>query len=323
MKTVLKTVLFLLFAVSLSAQAAPEEHISVALVVDGQQAACDNFEIELCLNGDTIKPKVTGQAFQIPAAFKKPAAEWNDSDKLDISLTCNNDKLVFLGQHPAFVRAGDWQLGMARPLYAVKEYGYTHEFDRGAWLGYLIFEGEPPVVTFVAQPDPLAGMLNALIKQQADASDGHARDIAYELAVLRFDYPTNRDHLLSVLNRCLLRPKESPENDECDGDLLKFVVNLYWRGDSALLLPLLRIADTRRDVIDDIGGFYADLLERRGKSALDAMQHLPEAQQALVCRLAYEDDFIHDPPKLLRVKKTLGEHDDPVAGRCLTALNGR
>jgi hypothetical protein len=161
-------------------------------------------------------------------------------------------------------------------MYALKEYGYTHEFDHGAWLGYLIFEGEPGVVTFSSQPDPPAALSDALRKEPLNASPERGRDIAYVLAVFNVEYQKNRDLLLSSLNSCLSRPKESREDDVCDGDLLSFVTNLYWRGDSALLALLLQIAESRRDVIGDIGTFYADLLARRGVIALSATGELSD-----------------------------------------------
>jgi len=182
--------------------------------------------VKLGFNGETFDPKSNGQRFEIPEVFRRPPNKWKDDQRVEIGLTCGGHTLVFPNQHPAFLREGDWQLGIAHPLYAVKEYGYTHEFDRGAWLGYLIFEGEPGVVTFSSQPDPPADLAASLRKEQLNASPERLRDISYALAVFNVEYQKNRDYLLSTLNICLSRPKESPEDDVCDGDLLSFLMNL-------------------------------------------------------------------------------------------------
>jgi hypothetical protein len=315
----LKT-LILVSMVNASAQSKPNGFIAVSFSIDGAPTHCDGLQVELRLNGESIKPKLTGQRFEIPDAFKGPASKWNDGQRVDISLTCDGHTLAFPNQHPAFVREGDWQLGIAQPLYALKEYGYTHEFDRGAWLGYLIFEGEPGVVTFSSQPDPPAELSDALRKEQLNASPERGRDIAYVLAVFNVEYQKNRDLLLSSLNSCLSRPKESPEDDVCDGDLLSFVTNLYWRGDSALLAPLLQIAESRRDVIGEIGTFYADLLDRRGVIVLSAMGELSDDKQQLVCRLADADDLSINPPKRDRTIAFLRGARGAAATQCLRAF---
>ena len=276
--------------------------------------------MELRLNDESIKPKQTVQGFEIPEAFRRPASQWKADQRVDISLTCGGHTLVFPNQHPATVHEGEWQLGIAYPLYALKEYGYTHEFDHGAWLGYLVFEGEPGVVTFSSQPSPPADLADALRREQPNAASARVRDIAYVLAVFDVDYQKNRDYLMSLLKNCLSRPKESPEDDVCDGDLLSFITNLYWRGDNALLVPLLQIAESRRDVIDDLGTFYSDLLDRRGAVALSGMGELLDDRQKLVCRLADEDDLRFNRPKRDRIIALLREAKSAVATQCLSAL---
>jgi hypothetical protein len=174
-------------------------------------------------------------------------------------------------------------------------------------------------VTFSSQPDPPADLSNTLRKEQQDASPERLRDIAYVLAVFDVDYQKNRDYLLSSLNHCLSKPKESPEDGVCDDDLLRFVANLYWRGDAALLVPLLQIAESRRDVIGDIGTFYTDLLDRRGVNALSAMGELTDEKQELVCKLA-DDDLRINSPKRERIKAFHRETRGAVAIHCLKAL---
>jgi len=214
MRTViLLQTLILASIVNASAQNKPGGLIAVSFSIDDTPAHCDGLRVELRLNGKSIKPKLAGQRFEIPDAFQGPATKWNDDQRVDISLTCGGHTFAFPNQYPAFVREGDWQLGITQPLYAVKHYGYSHEFDHGAWLGYLIFDGEPGVITFSSQPDPPAQMSDALRKEQPNASAERGRDIAYVLAVFNVEYQKNRDLLLSSLHSCLARPKESSEDD--------------------------------------------------------------------------------------------------------------
>lgn len=163
-------------------------------------------------------------------------------------------------------------------------------------------------------------MSDALRKEQLNAaSPARLRDVSYVLAVFNVEYQKNRDYLLSTLNNCLSRPKESPEDDVCDGDLFSFVANLYWRGDSQLLPPLLQIAEPRRDVIGEIGTFYADLLDRRGVVVLGGIERLPGDKPQVVCRLA-DDDLSVNSPKRERIKAFLRNARGTAAVQCLRAL---
>jgi hypothetical protein len=302
-----------------SVLAQAHDSVSVAFVIDGRPARCNPFGVDLRLDGKIIKPKLTDQTFDVPDVFKKHS-QWPDNQYVDISLSCGEYSFSFPGRHPAFVRAGEWELGIARPLYAIERFSRTEELEQGGWLAYLIFEGEPGVVTFAPQPDAPVDIANAMQKEQPNASGKRARDLAYSLAVFRIEYQTNRDYLMRLLNSCLSRPRESPENDECDGKLLAFVTNLYWRGDNTLLVPLLQMADSRRDVIGEIGTFYSDLLDRQKGTALAAIKELGADQQHLVCRLAYKDDLSNNRPKRDRIKAFLSKTGGDAAARCSSAI---
>ena len=110
--------------------------------------------VELRLDGETIRPNQSGQHFDVPDVFKKPAKQWRDDQLVDITLSCGGRTVVFPKLHPAFIRAGDWELGIAHPPYSIERFRRTPALEHGAWISYLIFEGEPGVVTFVSQPDP-------------------------------------------------------------------------------------------------------------------------------------------------------------------------
>jgi hypothetical protein len=310
-------------AVNAAAQEhARNEYISVKFAVDGKQLACDDLRVDLRLAGRHIVPRQAGQSFTVPSEFDKKSLESSPSQKVDVTVSCGDYTLAFPKLHPSWVSAGSWEVGIAYPLYAIERFRHSGALERGTWLSYLISECngcDPGVVTTVSQSDPPAGLVDALQKEQPNASGGRGRNIAYALAVFNSEYQRNRDYLLSLLASCLSRPKESPEDDECNAELLDFIANLYWRGDEGLLAPLLQLADTRKDVILEIGTFYADLLDRHSSAALRGLSELPKEKQELVCRLACEDDLSIDSPKFERVSKSLREARNEVADRCLSA----
>ena len=209
------------------AQSQSHHSISVSFVIDGKPSRCTPFNVDLRLNGKIIRPNRSGQSFEVPTAFRKSSQRWHDNQRVDISLTCNEHIFVFAKQYPAFIRDGDWELGIARPPYSIERFRRTYALEHGAWLSYLLCEGEPGVLTFVSQPDPPADVADAMRIEQPNASGQRKKDIAYALAVFGIEYRTNRDYLLLLLKSCLSRPNGWPEDDECDGELLDFVTNLY------------------------------------------------------------------------------------------------
>jgi len=238
-----------------------------------------------------------------------------------VSVRCGEYTLDFPRLHPSWVSAGQWEVGIAHPPYWIERFRRSAALEHGAWISYLISECngcDPGVVTMVSQPNPPAQLVELLQKERENASGELARNIAYSLAVYNSEYQRNRNYLLSVLDGCLSRPRESPEDDECNAELLDFITNLYWRGDDGLLAPLLQAADTRKDVILEIGTFYADLLDRHIDAAIQGLRVLPREKQTLVCTLA-EDDLSFDSPQFERVRKNLREARSEVADRCLNA----
>jgi len=77
------------------------------------------------------------------------------------------------------------------------------------------------------------------------------------------------------------------------------------------------MADSRKDVIGEIGTFYANLLDRRTRITVERLQSLSIAKQQTICRLAGEDDFRLNFPKLERVAEQLHAASSDVAERCL------
>ena len=294
--------------------------ISVRFAVDGKAVACGDLRVELRLADSTIVPDRTDDGFAVPAAFKKEASAWTSDDKVDVSVGCGQYTLSFPKLHPTWVSPGRWELGIAYPPYAIERFKGTGALEQGAWLSYLVSECngcDPGLVVTTSHADPPPAVLARLRREQPRASGESARDIAYALAVFGTGYRQNRDYLVEVLNSCLSRPRESPKDAVCNGRLLDYVTNLYWRGDTGLLGPLLHCADSRGDVVDEVGTFYADLLDRHASAALQGMQELPVAKQRIICSLAGEDGFRVDPPKLERVAQHFHALGGDVADRCL------
>lgn len=307
------------------ASAAPQNSnrsrtISVTFSVDGKRAPCDDLKIQLSLDGRILVPKCLQHGFIVPSAFSKKSSEWLPDQRVDVSLSCGEHAFSFRGLHPGWVSPGSWEVGIAYPPYWTERFGWTGAVETGRWLSYLESECDgcdPGIFTTVSHPTPPPALVASLSHEQPTATGERARDIAYALAVFDSEYQRNRNYLLEKLNSCLSRPKDSPEDDVCDSRLFEYVTNLYWRGDETLLGQLLKLADSRRDVIGEIGTFYSNLLERHTADVVHGMQGLPIDTQLMVCGLAGRDDLAMDGPKLQRVANKLKATNNEVADRCL------
>lgn len=315
------TVLLVMIAASASAQTRkPGQSISVTFVIDGQPASCDHLWVQLRLDGRRIEPKYTNRGFAIPTAFDKKRSEASAGERVDVTINCGKYTLTFPKLHPTWLSPGSWEVGIVHPPYWFDKFRYTSAIEHGTWLSYLDSECtqcDPGNITSISHRTPSASVVKLLRDEQRAASGERARDIAYALAVYNIEYRQNRDYVLGLLNGCLSRPKESSEDDVCDHRLLDYLTNLYWRGDSTLLPHLLQMADLRKDVIGEIGTFYANLLDRGTAIAVKGLQSLSVAKQQTICRLAGEDDFRIDSPKLERVAEQLHAASGDVADRCL------
>lgn len=291
--------------------------LSVTFAIDGEKTNCPDLKVALRLHGSEIVPEQSDQGFVVPAVFHDME---HDSSRMDVNVTCGEYSLNFPDISPSWVSPGHWEFGVAYPPYWIERFGWTTAIERGTWVSYLESECngcDPGVFTTVSHPVPPEKLVANLKHERPEASGKRARDISYALSVFGTEYERNRNYLLKVLNTCLSRPNDSPEDDVCDSQLLSFVTNLYWRGDSELLQPLLQIGDSRRDVIGEIGYFYGDLLERQPAAALNEMSTLSTEKQQSICALAGEDDFSINTPKLQRVAEHLRALGTDEAARCL------
>ncbi len=313
--------LMLLFVTASAAAQNPEPNnsILVEFEIDGKALACVP-KIQVRLDGQTIMLESIVGGFVVPAAFRKKISEWKLSDNVEVTANCGEYTLSFPEVDPTWVRTGSWELGIAYPPYSVEGYRGTGYIEKGAWLSYFVFDCkgcDPGVYFAIPHPEPPPAVLARLIREQPNALGESAMDTAYELAVFGHEHRKNRNYLQGLLNACLAKSKESSEDDVCSSNLLDMLANLYWRGDSHLLVPLLKVAEPRGDVIHDIGLFYASLLGRRTKATLHALETLPVTKQETICQLAGYSQLSQQSPWFLDIGDNLRFFHGRVADRCL------
>lgn len=319
MKAVITIGVLLASFVTCSAEnSSPDNSVLETFAVDGQTVACRETLVRFRFRGHTVVPEPTSGGFVVPGTFDRKASGWSNRENVDVDFVCG-DYVLNLQIYAGLVAPGSWKFGIEYPPHWIEFESIKRDSTKGTWLSYLESECngcDPGVVTYLYHTDPPASVPARLEQEQLRASGGRARDIAYGLAVFGIRYEQNRDYLLQLLNTCLSRSKESSEDDICDGTLLDYVTNLYWRGDADLLEPLLKIADPRKDVLHDVGIFYADVLDGRPAAIPDNMKNLPVDKQRMICHLAGVELW-HDGPKLERVSEHLRSVGGEVADRCL------
>jgi hypothetical protein len=302
--------------------------IKVTFAVDGETVPCDNFKVELKVGERPIPVSSINQGFFVPPIFGKLYASPQSRRKgnIDVQINCGEYVLDFPGVYPIFVSSGEWKVGIDYPPFRNAETGTGKPPESGLWMSSVewnIDGCEPCVVSTVIHPDIPPSVIDRLRKDQPAARGERAMDDAYALAVLQVDYKKNRDYLLDLLGVCLAKPNLPPPlEDVCDSNagLVDYLANLYWRGDSELLTPLMNAADSSSYVMDPVGTFYAELLDRRSADALHVIAGLPVQKQIATCEQAGHDDLSLDPPKMERVEKQLRADGGAAALRCMQTL---
>ena len=294
--------------------------ITVSYVEDGRSSPCDDLQVELRIEGRIIHPQMIKNGFLSPAAidqlYKSP--ESRNKSNVDIHLRCAGQGFDFLQQYPARVLPGSWTVGIANPPFWFDEFKGTNSIERGMWISYLVSECngcDPGVIISESHSDPPPALIDRLRQEQPTATGVSARDSAYALAIFDVDYTRNRKYLLRLLDWCLTQSGTNP--DACDERLLDELANLYWRGDKDLLEPLVQATGSDRNVVDEIGSFLADLLDRSTPDAIRVLHSLPVEKQEAFCKLAGEDGFRFDHSRLERAVNHVRAVGDDVAQRCL------
>jgi hypothetical protein len=303
---------------------ASDRLVTVKFVVDGEVQQCYYTKIKLHIGRQLIRPKIIKDGFVAPAVFERLYAHDQTRRTANIAadITCRDRTLAFDGLYPSWVKPGLWTVGVANPISWPGNWSYATQ--TGVWSSYLVSECngcDPGVVTVQAQTEIPQAALSRLVVEQPHATDARARDIAFALAVWKYDATGNTNFLKGLFAKCLRKSESDPDDDVCDDGLLHELANLYWRGDDNLLPVLLRSAESKSQTASEgIGYFSGDLLERRTVVALTALKDLgPDAQRA-VCRIAGEDDFRINSPKTERVQEQLREVGGEVAERCMAEI---
>jgi len=311
-------------SINLTAQS-PEskQTISFTFAIDGAAAPCDNPKVVLHVDHRPIPVKMIDSGFIVPELFKElyDSPRTQRENNIDIHIGCGEYSFDFPGEYPVRLLPGVWKLGIRYPSTWFEGRSEEPIIEKGTWLSYVDWECnecEPVVESVISHADPPTVFVDRLRREQSGASGEKAMNIAYDLAVFNVDYEKNRNYLLSLLDMCLSSPDKSSVEDVCDDTKLnKFLVNLYWRGDSGLLTMLLQNADSKAYVVEESGDFYGDMLDRRTAVLLQNLSRLPVEKQMAVCRLAGKDDFSINSPKEERVAKQLRAIGGNLAERCL------
>ena len=298
------------------------EIVQVTFDDDGTPVGCKTLQVELRFDGRTIKRTYKNGEFTIPAEIEEVKASGKPAEENTVGLAveCAGHKLRFPHVNVHWLGAGYWKIGVDYPPF-LDEFRRTRAIERGAWISYLQFEprGYHGFEMVLEHPKPPGRLLRRFRKQRPEATGASARDIAFALAVFRYRYEQNRDYLLGLLENCAREPENAPEDDICDMQLLDEVTNLYWRGDSTLLRPLMQLPASH-PATGEIGTFYADALGRNTADFLGTLPDVPVEKQRTICESAGADEFSMNQPAQDRVTERLRAMDDDVAHRCLQEL---
>jgi hypothetical protein len=320
--------MILLIAATLAAHSQEiQPYISVTFSMDGKTAPCEDMRVELRLDHRRIPVKQIDHGFIVPSIFAKLYASPQSRKKsnIDIRLGCGGYSFDFPEQYPVRLLSGSWKFGIQYPTTWLIDSIESPLIEKGVWLSYLETDCDgcdPGVIQSISHPDSPVTFVERLHQEQPNALGEERMTKTYALAVFNDEYKQNRDYLLSLLNICLSNPNRSALEDICDNTkLYQYLANLYWRGDSSLLCPLLQAAgETQAGVVDEAGRFYADLLDRRTVEILRGLAGLPVDKQLSVCNLAGKNELSLDSPKEKRVAKQLRDIGDDTAVSCLQEI---
>jgi hypothetical protein len=146
-------------------------------------------------------------------------------------------------------------------------------------------------------------------------------EIAYALAVFGVDYDLNKRHLLDLWESCLASPDRTAIEGVCNDTRLSLMLaNLYFRGDETILPSLLIAADSKAYAAEELGHFYAEMLDKSTDKILGSMAGLPAATQRAMCRNAMYLNLDLDPPMRNRVTSQLRDSMRPNGVTCLDAM---
>ncbi len=177
----------------------------------------------------------------------------------------------------------------------------------------------------LAYPDrlnqvPRETALKALMMAQSDAKGTKADGIAYLLVILGADPEANRDRLVESLRACTRDP------EPCDDRLISYLGNLFQRGNTLVLDPLLdasKVGDS--NLAEVLSSTYQDMLAHDPRTVLSAISRRSNKDQRRICQMIAAGDGSGLPAdtaaeltsKLEELARTVG----PVASTAMLCVN--
>ena len=169
--------------------------------------------------------------------------------------------------------------------------------------------------------------IQVLTEAQLTAKDARAVGIVFLLAALGHDYELNKGKLIYVLNQCA--NKSHPEYAQYLDFMAGYLMDLGRRGDASVLEPLFNVSDKADGAFaESLGTFYSDVLWRRPRQFIRALESRTKDEQRGFCSWAeeadgggIEDGMLRD---IRRSLKRMSTHSDyslaPIARNCLSGL---
>lgn len=174
----------------------------------------------------------------------------------------------------------------------------------------LTYEGHPTLAPLT--PPERVTVVEELRVLQSKAKGPQRNAAAFVLTLLGVEKRKNRDLLVEALKGCRTRVTY------CDEDTAGFVMELYRRGDRALLSPLVE-AGVRADgaLAEGLAAFYGELLTQDARLMVSVLRQRPSSEQDKVCELAATGV---PQDKAQEIQTVLAGMRGKAAGRCLSGF---
>jgi hypothetical protein len=142
-----------------------------------------------------------------------------------------------------------------------------------------------------------ATIIKSLSSAQKTATGYRSIRIAGVLAILGHNYSYNRNVLTTKLKGCRTRPVAA----ECDEDVAGYLCELFDRGDTQLLDPLLEAGPSSDGALaETLGPFYSDLVLKNPRLFIRHLSKRPAKEQRAIAWLAGATDGSGMAPSQIR-----------------------
>lgn len=126
----------------------------------------------------------------------------------------------------------------------------------------------------------------------------------------------NRERALAMLRGCT----RSRSSEGCNEDTAQYLIDLYKRGDKALLSPLLDAGLVSDGALSQsLGSFYGELLSKEPRELLNGLSPRPQKAQRKLAWLAATMDGSGMPKEMFvearsRLRRIVGQRHSRLAG---------